>query len=84
MDRALSYINEERVKIGTQLNRLESVINNNQISSESMTTSRSRIQDADYSIETTQLTKSQIIQQAATAILALANATHQLMLALLR
>ncbi|WP_049785333.1 flagellin [Nitrosomonas sp. Is79A3] len=70
MDLALNHINEERSKIGAQLNRLESVIANNQTSVEPTTASKSRIQDADYALETTSLTKKQIMQQAATAVLA--------------
>jgi len=83
MDVALSHINQERAKIGAQLNRLESTMTNNQISAESLTASRSRIQDADFAVETATLTKTQIIQQAATAILAQANSSAQMMLALL-
>ena len=84
MDLALAHINQERAKIGAQLNRLESAITNNQIGVESMTASRSRIRDADFAVETTTMTKSQIMQQAATAILAQANSSPQMMLALLR
>ena len=84
MDLALNHINQERAKIGAQLNRLESAITNNQISAESMTASRSRIQDADFAVETATMTKTQIIQQAATAILVQANSSPQMMLALLR
>lgn len=83
MDLALNHINEERSKIGAQLNRLESVIANNQTSVESTTASKSRIQDADYALETTSLTKTQIMQQAATAVLAQANTSPQMLLALL-
>ncbi|MBS0424869.1 MAG: flagellinolysin [Proteobacteria bacterium] len=84
MDLALNHINEERSKIGAQLNRLESVVNNNNISAESAVASRSRIQDADYAQETTILTKTQILQQSATAVLAQANTSPQLLLALLK
>lgn len=84
MDLALEHINKERARIGAQLNRLESVINNNQISVESATASRSRIQDADFASETTEMTKSQILQQAATAILGQANSSPQMLLSLLR
>lgn len=84
MDIALDHINKERAKIGAQLNRLESTIANNQNTAESLTSSRSRIRDADFAIETATLTKSQIVQQAATAVLAQANSNPQMMLALLR
>jgi len=84
MDLALNHISEERSKIGAQLNRLESVITNNNISVESTVASRSRIQDADYAQETTSLTKAQILQQAATAVLAQANSSPQMLMALLK
>lgn len=84
MDLALNHINEERSKIGAQLNRLESVIANNNISVESTVASRSRIQDTDYAQETTSLTKAQILQQAATAVLAQANSSPQMLMALLK
>ncbi|HBV21665.1 MAG TPA: flagellinolysin [Nitrosomonas sp.] len=84
MDLALNHVNQERAKIGAQLNRLESAIANNQVSAESMTASRSRIQDADFAVETATMTKTQIMQQAATAILAQANSSPQMMLTLLR
>lgn len=83
VDLALNHINEERSKIGAQLNRLQSVITNNQTNVESTTASKSRIQDADYAVETTSLTKKQIMQQAATAVLAQANSSPQMLLALL-
>lgn len=83
MDLALDHINMERSKIGAQLNRLESVIANNQISNESTAASRSRIQDADYASETAILTKTQIMQQAATAVLAQANTSPRILLTLL-
>ncbi|MBS0588428.1 MAG: flagellinolysin [Proteobacteria bacterium] len=84
MDLALNHISEERSKIGAQLNRLESVITNNNISTESAVASRSRIQDADYAQETTSLTKTQILQQAATAVLAQANSSPQVLMVLLK
>ncbi|MBX3617375.1 flagellinolysin [Nitrosomonas sp.] len=83
VDLALNQINEERSKIGAQLNRLQSVITNNQTSVEATTASQSRIQDVDYAVETTSLTKKQIMQQAATAVLAQANSSPQMLLALL-
>lgn len=83
MDLALDYINKERSKIGAQLNRLGSVIANNQSNGEAAAASRSRIQDADYALETTSLTKTQIMQQAATAVLAQANTSPRILLTLL-
>jgi flagellin len=83
MDLALNHINKERSNIGAQLSRLESVIANNQASVESATANRKRIQDADYALKTTSLTKTQIMQQAATAVLAQAKTSPQMLMALL-
>jgi flagellin len=60
------------------------VIANLTTNSESLSASRSRIQDTDYAMETASLTRSQILQQAGTAMIAQANATPQLVLQLLR
>lgn len=84
IDRALDYVNAERGKLGAQLNRLESTIANLQSSAESMTASRSRIQDADFAQETANLTRAQILQQAGAAILAQANALPNNVFTLLR
>jgi flagellin len=84
MDRALEYVNARRADIGASLNRLESTINNLSTTAESLSASRSRIQDADYATETATLTRAQILQQAGTAIAAQANAAPQMVLQLLR
>jgi flagellin len=84
MDRALAYINARRADIGAQLGRLDSTVANLAASAESMTASRSRIQDTDYAKETAALTRSQILQQASTAIVAQANAIPRVALQLLR
>lgn len=84
IDRALDYVNSQRALVGGQLNRLESTIANLRNSSENASASRSRIVDADYASETAALTRSQILQQAGTAILAQANALPQNVLSLLR
>lgn len=84
MDRALDYVNARRADLGAQLNRLDSVIANLTTNAESLTASRSRILDTDYATETASLTRSQILQQAGTAMIAQANATPQLVLQLLR
>jgi flagellin len=83
MDRALEYVNARRADIGAQLNRLESTIANLTTGAESLTASRSRIQDADYAAETAALTRAQVLQQAGVAIVAQANTTPQLVLTLL-
>lgn len=84
MDRALTYINARRADLGAQLNRLDSVIANLSTNAESLTASRSRVQDTDFAAETASLTRSQILQQAGTAMVAQANTTQQLVLQLLR
>jgi flagellin len=84
MDRALDYINARRADIGAQLNRLDSVIANLMTNSESLSASRSRIQDTDFAVETASLTRAQILQQAGIAMVAQANTTPQQVLSLLR
>ena len=64
--------------------RFESVVSSLQTASENLSTSRSRIQDADFASETAKLTRAQILQQAGTAILAQANASPQSVLKLLQ
>jgi len=83
MDRALAYINARRADLGAQLNRLDSVIANLSTNAESLTASRSRVQDTDFAQETANLTRAQILQQAGTAMVAQANTTPQLVLRLL-
>lgn len=83
MDRALDYVNARRAEIGAQLNRLESMIANLATGAESLTASRSRIQDADFAVESAALTRAQILQQAGVAIIAQANTSPQLVLQLL-
>lgn len=83
MDRALDYVNSRRADLGAQLNRLDSTIANLTSSAESQSASRSRIQDADYASETANLIRSQILQQAGTAMVAQANAAPSLVLRLL-
>jgi len=63
--------------------RFESVVANLSINSENLSAARSRIRDADFASETANLTRSQILQQAGTAMLAQANALPQNVLSLL-
>jgi flagellin len=84
LDAALSGVNEVRGKMGAASNRLNSTIGNlNQIRVNLMA-SKGRIMDADFATETGNLAKGQILQQAATAMLAQANASKQSVLALLQ
>jgi flagellin len=84
IDSALEYVNAERSKLGAVENRLEHTINNLTNIVTNTQASRSRILDTDYAAETTELARSQIIQQAATAMLAQANQQPQSVLSLLQ
>jgi len=84
IDAALEQVSSMQAKAGAFQNRLESVVNNLTESNQNMSASRSRILDTDYATETTNLARSQIITQAATAMLAQANQASQTVLALLK
>jgi flagellin len=81
---AIDTINGYRGDLGAYQNRLTSAINNLTAQSENLTSARSRITDTDYASETAQLTKGQILQQAATAMLAQANQMPNVILSLLK
>ena len=83
-DSALTLINNTRATFGAVQNRFESVVNNLQNTSESLSAARSRIRDANFAKETANLSKAQILQQAGTAMVAQANSVPQTVLALLR
>ncbi len=84
IDTALDVINSERANYGAVQNRFEAVIANLSIAAENQTAARSRIMDADFAAETAALTRSQILQQAGTAMLAQANQVPQQVLQLLQ
>jgi flagellin len=84
MDAALKSVNGARADLGAVQNRFQSVISNLNTTSENLTASRSRIRDADYAKETAELSRTQILQQAGTAMLAQANQATQGVLSLLR
>ena len=84
MDAALKAINDARADLGAVQNRFSSVITNLQTGSENLSAARSRIMDADYAKETANLSRTQILQQAGTAMLAQANQSSQSVLSLLR
>jgi flagellin len=84
LDAALAQVNSARADLGAVQNRFSSTIANLQSTSENMTASRSRIQDADFAMETAALSRAQVLQQAATAMLAQANQLPQGVLQLLR
>jgi len=84
IDAALIKVTDARADMGAYQNRLTAAISNLENTSMNLMASRSRILDTDYAKETTNLAKSQIIQQAATAMLAQANQSSQSVLALLK
>jgi flagellin len=84
LDSAIDTITNSRAAMGAYQNRLTASIANLETTSMNLSASRSRILDTDYAKETTNLAKSQIIQQAATAMLAQANQSGQSVLALLK
>ena len=84
MDGALQAVNSARADLGAIQNRFESVVSNLNVNSENLSASRSRILDADFASETANLSRSQILQQAGTAMVAQANQLPQGVLALLR
>jgi len=84
MDAALKSVNSSRADLGAIQNRFESVVSNLASSAENLTASRSRITDADFAAETANLSRSQILQQAGTAMVAQANQLPQGVLSLLR
>ena len=81
---ALGRIESHRATLGATINRLEYAADNLANVSQNTLASRSRVLDADYASETTELAKTQIIQQAATAMLSQANQQAQSVLALLK
>ena len=84
LDTAINGINAQRAIFGAGMNRLEYAVDNLTNVSQNAAASRSRVEDADYAAETTELARTQIIQQAGTAMLAQANQQNQAVLALLK
>jgi len=84
IDTALDTVNSQRAQLGAVSKRLKSTVSNLTNISVNLEAGRSRIQDADFATETSNLTKTQILSQAATAMLAQANASKQSVLSLLQ
>lgn len=84
IDAALGQINSSRGDLGALQSRFETAVSNLQATSENLSAARSRILDADFAMETANLTRNQILQQAGTAMLAQANSAPQSVLSLLR
>lgn len=83
IDSALDQINTARSTLGATLNRFDSVIENLSTTSTNLSAARSRIEDADYAVEVSNMTRANILQQAGTSVLAQANQIPQSVLSLL-
>ena len=84
LDTELNSISSSRASLGAGQNRLESVVSSLTSNATNLADARSRIEDADYSAETTAMAKAQILSQASTAMIAQANQSQQNVLSLLR
>lgn len=84
LDDALSKVDKLRSSLGAVQNRFDSVIANLGTTVTNLSSSRSRIEDADYAVEVSNMTRAQILQQAGTSVLSQANQTTQGVLSLLR
>lgn len=84
LDEALSDIDKFRGQLGAVQNRFESAINNLNNTVNNLTSARSRIEDADYATEVSNMSRAQILQQAGTSVLSQANQVPQTVLSLLR
>ena len=83
IDNALAFVDDQRAEFGAIQNRFSSTINNLTTTAENISDARSRIQDADFAKESGNLSRSNILQQAGTAMLAQANQSQQSVLQLL-
>jgi flagellin len=83
IDTALDTINDKRATFGATQSRFEAVISNLQLAVENQSAARSRIVDADFAVETANMSRAQILQQAGNAMIAQANQAPQMVLRLL-
>jgi flagellin len=84
IDQALEFVNQQRVVAGASSERLDIAAAQLAVGSENLSAARSRVRDADFAAETTALTRNQILQQAADAMLSQANSLPSAVLQLLR
>jgi flagellin len=84
IDLALDKVNSERATLGASQSRFDAVISNLMTAVENQSSARSRIMDADYAVETANLSRAQILQQAGNAMVAQANQLPQQVLKLLQ
>jgi len=84
IDAAIDVVNSQRATFGAVQNRFENVISNLMVATENQSAARSRIMDADYAAETSNLSRAQILQQAGNAMVAQANQLPQQVMSLLQ
>jgi flagellin len=84
IDSSIKMVDAERAKLGAFSNRLEHTVSNLSSMVENTSAARSRIADADFAVESANLAKNQVLQQAGTAMLSQANASTQNVLSLLK
>ena len=84
IDKAIAAVDTQRSSLGASQNRLASAVTTIGTSITNMSASRSRIEDADYAVEVSNMTRAQILQQAGTSVLAKANQSTQGVMALLQ
>ncbi|MCS3431503.1 FliC/FljB family flagellin [Klebsiella sp. BIGb0407] len=84
IDKAIKAVDEQRSSLGASQNRFESTISNLNNTVNNLSSARSRIEDADYAVEVSNMSKAQILQQAGTSVLSQANQVPQAMMSLLR
>lgn len=83
IDDAIKLVDQKRGQLGALENRLAAIVESNQATSNNLAAARSRIMDADYAVETSNMVKAQILQQAGSSMLAQANIVPENVLALL-
>lgn len=83
LDSVLATVNETRANLGASQNRFSSVIRSNENTAQNVSASRSRIEDTDYAAESANLARNNVLQQAASSLLAQANQQPQIALSLL-
>ena len=83
LDSVLATVNETRAELGAAQNRFSSVIRSNQNTAQNVSASRSRIEDTDFAAESANLARNNVLQQAASSLLAQANQQPQIALSLL-
>lgn len=84
IDTAIEFISKQRARLGAEMSRMESAMGINSINVENISAARSRIVDADYALETSEMTRSMIINQASLAMVSQAQAAPSLVLSLLQ